>query len=96
MRSAMIEFFILRALYRHLADTASDRNRTYQWGWLGVVLWLAGELGGIAIAFSEVGTAVFFMSALLGGALGAAIATAVVYALPDRLPHDFPTATAFR
>jgi hypothetical protein len=94
----MIEFFVVRAIFRYIGDLAEDRNRTRAWGWLAVVLWLVGEVSGAIVAVFGVASTdgAAYLGALAGAAVGAGIAFAIVAALPTLPPPGFPTARALR
>ena len=90
----MLEFFILRAFYRKLAELATSKNRTASWGWLGVILWISGEIAGFMVATESEGSG--YLAALGFAVVGAGIAYVVVISLSTVPPVDFPTATIHR
>ncbi len=90
----MLEILLLRVIYRKLAVIAEGKNRNRAWAWLGVVLWIGGEVLGVWVASPRAHTLVdVYVAALGGAALGVASAFAIVSALRVRPLPDFPTAT---
>ena len=88
----MLEFFLLRALYRNLANTAESKNRPRTWGRLGVALWILGEVLALALV-QPTGQGGTYVAALFFAAVGATVAFAIVAALPELPPADFPVAS---
>jgi len=75
----VIEIFLMIMFYRKLGDQAEDRGRTRAWGWLGVALWIVGEiLGAVLGAALDRGTGLTYLFALLGAAGGVLYASAYV------------------
>jgi hypothetical protein len=77
----VLEIILLRTLYRKLSAMAVEKGRPGSWGWLGVLLWISGELIGFIIGAAmslELGA---YGLALLCAAGGAGISYAVVNSL---------------
>jgi len=71
----MIEIFILISVYRALARRAEEKGRSRAFGWLGVGLWIIGEILGVVIgvAAGRSGLSVYLF-ALPGALLGLGLA----------------------
>lgn len=93
--ASMLEIFVLRAFYRKLADIAQTKNRSASWGWLGVILWITGEIAGFLMT-AEAATGAGYFAALGFAVVGAGIAFAIVSTLSTLPPVDFPTASIHR
>jgi len=88
----VLEIVFLVWAYKRLALMAEDKWRTRAWGWLGVGLWVLGEvtglLVGLAVARSQ---AMVYVMALCGAVLGIGIAFLVVNGLDEQAPVDAST-----
>ena len=91
----MLEIWLLIKIHARIADLAEDRNRSGHWGWLGIAMWIAAEIGGfvVATAFGFAGLDAWVVAVGFAG-LGAALAFAIVKALPpvSRTAGGFPRA----
>jgi hypothetical protein len=91
----VLEILFLIWFCKKLAGIARAKNRSGNWGALGALGWVGGEIGGLALGFSansgDFGVA--YLYALLG-AVGGALAAYVIVATRPKLPDnpDFPTA----
>lgn len=92
----MLEFFLLRAVTKSLANTCREKNRSTAWAALFPVLWILGEISGAVYMASGHGAT---DAGIYGGAIGAAIVGGligfvVVKSLKAQPPVDFPAAQA--
>jgi len=84
----MLEIIFLVWFRRKLTSIARAKNRSGGWGALGVVLWIAGEVGGVVLgAKSGADDAVLYGYAL-GSAILAAIVAYVIVASLRPMPRD--------
>jgi hypothetical protein len=77
----VLEIILLRSLYRKLSAMAVEKGRPGSWGWLGVLLWIGGEILGFIIGAAmslELGA---YGLALAFAAVGAGVSYAVVNSL---------------
>jgi len=80
----MLEILIIIGLYNLLAKNAEKKGQSRAYGWLGVGLWIGGEILGFIIAISQSQSEMMdaYPYALLGAGLGAVISFIIVNALP--------------
>jgi hypothetical protein len=91
----MLEYLFLRFFYKKLADIAQEKNRARAWGWLGILAWISGEIGGAIIAAGShtEDTGTLYVFALGGAAIGATISYIIVKSLSELpIDKDFPSA----
>jgi hypothetical protein len=77
----MLEILFLRYLKRKLSELALSKARPASWGWLGVALWILGEIAGFIIGSMMSDGPEAYLFALIGAGGGAGIAYAVVSSL---------------
>ena len=85
----MLEILFLVWFCRKLAGMAREKNRSGNWGALGAILWIGGEVGGLVYGFSKPYTSEgsVYGWAILFAVLGAVIAYVIVATLKP-IPRD--------
>ena len=91
----MLEILFLVWFCRKLAGMARDKNRSGSWGALGAILWIGGEVGGLAYGFSKPYSSQgsVYGYAILFAVVGAVVAYIIVATLKP-IPRDGELPTA--
>jgi len=89
----MLEIIFLVKFCKSLAAVAREKNRPASWAALGVILWVAGEIGGAMLgASNRVMGMELYGCAVLGAVVGAIAAWVIVKTLKPIPLHPIPTA----
>jgi hypothetical protein len=84
----MLEIIFLIWFRRKLTSIARAKNRSAGWGALGVVLWIAGEVGGFALGARSGADSAALYGYAIGSAILAAIVAYVIVATLRPMPRD--------